>query len=178
MNPRPASQIEVKGQGLVAIIDAMSLIQSHAVNLLSSHGLNPIDPEKWYSMQSVLDAFKIIGERIGRSTMKSIGRKVPNYTQIPANLQTLDQVLSQLDKVYKATHRGPGNVGSYLYKPTGVRSAQLTTDSPYMCELDEGLLETLCERYKPKGSLWVRVAHDPSGCRNKGAVSCTYDISW
>ncbi|HLL00104.1 MAG TPA: hypothetical protein VK539_05925 [Myxococcaceae bacterium] len=179
MKPRPdPTQIEVKGQGLISVVAAMSLIQSHAQNLLAAHGLNPIEPDKWYPMHKVLEAFKVIGERIGPSTMKSISRKVPDYMYLPPSLQTLEQVLSSLDESYRLGHRGKGHIGSYIYESTGSRSGLLTSDSPYPCEMDMGLLETLCERYKPKGSLWVRVAHGAAGCRTKNGASCTYELFW
>ncbi len=174
----PLAQIEVRGQGLIAIIDAMSLIQTHAQKILAAHGISPIEADKWYSMQKVMEAFKIIEERIGPSTMKAIGRKVPEYARFPPHLTTLEDALGSLDPVYRLGHRGPGHIGSYLFKILGARSAQVTADSPYTCELDEGMLETLCERFKPKSSLWVRVAHQPGSCRKRGDQACTYDISW
>ncbi len=172
------SQIEVRGQGLVAIIDAMSLIQTHALKILAAHGISPLELDKWYSLQRVLEAFRIIEERIGPSTMKAIGRKVPEHARFPPTLTTLEDALASLDPVYKLGHRGPGHIGSYLYRTLGPRMAQITADSPYMCELDEGILEALSERFKPKNSLWVRVAHHPGSCRKKGDPSCTYDITW
>ena len=51
-------------------------------------------------------------------------------------------------------------------------------DNPYPCEFDEGLLDAVTDRYRPKDSFFIRLSHDPSGCRQRGDRRCTYLISW
>ncbi|MDY7229556.1 hypothetical protein [Hyalangium rubrum] len=174
----PATQVMVSGQGLLSVLEAMSLIESHARKILASHGLDPIDGAQWYPFRNALDAFKVITERIGPSTMKSIGRKLLEHVRFSSANLSLEEALASLDSVYRICHRGPGYIGKYVFESTGARSAQVTTDNEYMCELDEGLLEALSERFKPPGALWVRVVHKPGSCRKQGNTTCTYEVSW
>ena len=39
-------------------------------------------------------------------------------------------------------------------------------------------MEALYDRFQPKGSIRLRIDHDPAGCRSKGARACTYHLKW
>ena len=69
-------------------------------------------------------------------------------------------------------------IGGYHYEQHDRRSAKMVCDNPYPCDLDLGLVEAICDRYRPKDSLWVRIEHDPRSCRRRGDTSCTYLITW
>lgn len=176
--PRTDSQAEVSGEALVSVLKAMSLIESHARKILASYGLDPIDNTKWYPVRNTVEAFKAITKRVGPSTMKTIGRKILDHAHFPMTHPTLEEALASLDTAYRVCHRGPGYIGKYQYDAIGPRNAELTSDSVYVCEMDEGLLEAMGEKFKPAGSLWVRISHKPGNCRKQGAPTCTYEISW
>lgn len=173
------SQVEVKGEALQAIVQAMGLIQKRALKILTEHGLAPIEAEAWYPMSRLVDATRKIQTEIGPNTMRAVGRKLSeNVLHYPSHVHTLDDALRFVNVSYQMFHRGAGLIGSYHYEPVGERKGRMVCDDPYPCDFDKGMLEALGERYRPKDSLWVRVEHLEQGCREKGAHACIYDIAW
>ena len=52
-----AGHVEVYGKSVQALVNAMEFLKLKAQRVLASHGIEPLDPEKWYPMPSVLDSF-------------------------------------------------------------------------------------------------------------------------
>jgi hypothetical protein len=171
-------KFEVQGHAIMSVVSAMALIQHRALKLLADRGITPLEKDSWYPLARLLEVFKTIHTEIGPNTVKAVGRKIPENAQFPQNLTTLEDGFRSIDVAYRMSHRGPGNIGGYHYTPTGDRTAKMICDNPYPCAMDEGLLEAIGLRFRPIDSLWVRVEHQPGGCRKKGAVSCTYHLSW
>jgi hypothetical protein len=174
----PVSKFEVQGQAIMAIVAAMALIQHRALKILAAHGITPLEKDRWYPMERLLASFQAINTEIGPNTVKAVGRKIPETAQFPPNLVTLEDGFRSIDVAYRTSHRGPGNVGGYHYTPMEERKARMLCDNPYPCNLDEGILEAIGERFRPKDSLWVRVEHQSGSCRKNGAASCTYNLTW
>jgi hypothetical protein len=174
----PLEKFEVQGQAIMSVVAAMALIQHRALKILADRGITPLEKDQWYPLDRLLEAFKAIETEIGPNTLKAVGRKIPENAQFPPNLTTLEDGFRSIDVAYGMCHRGPGSVGGYHYTPTGPRTARMLCDNPYPCPTDEGLLEAMGERFRPIDSLWVRVEHQPGGCRKQGADSCTYSLSW
>jgi hypothetical protein len=173
----PWSNFEVKGQAVMAIVAAMSLIQSQALKILADRGITPLEKDRWYPVDRALEVFKIIQTEIGPTTVKAVGRKMPEVAEFPP-ISSIEEGFRSIDVAYRMNHRGLGNIGGYVYKSLGERKGQIVCNVPYPCALDEGILEAIGERFKPKGSLWVRVEHAPGSCRKHGGDSCTYNLSW
>lgn len=171
-------KFEVQGQAIMSVVAAMALIQHRALKILADRGITPLEKDRWYPLDRLMDVFKTISAEIGPNTVKAVGRKIPENAQFPPNLKTVEEGFRSIDVAYQMCHRGPGNVGGYHYTPTGSRTARMVCDNPYPCGLDEGLLEAIGERFRPIDSLWVQVEHQPGPCRKKGAASCTYNLSW
>lgn len=171
-------KIQVRGAGILSLIDAMSLFRKQAQEMLDSHGLGSVVEDQWYPLQQVLDTFVSIEAKIGPNTIKAIGRNIPGRVLLPPHIATLEQALGTLDAAYRMNHRSEATLGSYSYSSLGARSAQVISASPYPCSFDEGLLEGMSERFRPKDSLWLRIEHDERGCRKSGAASCRYRVTW
>ncbi len=174
----PLSKFEVKGQAIMAVVAAMSIIEHRALKILAERGIAPLDKERWYPMTRFIAVFQAIQTEIGPNTTRAVGRKIPDNALFPTNLKTIEDGLRAIDVAYRMNHRGSGNIGGYHYTRTGERSVQMLCDNPYPCPLDEGLLESMGERFRPQDSLWVRVEHQPGGCRKDGAAFCTYQVFW
>lgn len=171
-------KFEVQGQAIMSVVAAMALIQHRALKLLADRGITPLEKERWYPLDRLLEVFQTISTEIGPNTVKAVGRKIPENAQFPPDLKTLEEGLRAIDVAYRICHRGPGSVGGYHYTQKGTRTARMVCDNPYPCALDEGLLESIGERFRPIDSLWVRVEHQPGGCRKQGASACTYHLFW
>jgi hypothetical protein len=172
------SKIEIKGQSIMAVVAAMSIVQKRALKILAQQGITPLESERWYPLESFLEVFRAIQAEIGLNTIKAVGRKIPENAMFPPNIVTIEDGFRSIDVAYRMNHRGTGNIGGYHYSRTGERTAQMLCDNPYPCPMDEGLLESIGGRFRPQDSIWVRVEHQPGGCRKDGAASCTFNLSW
>jgi hypothetical protein len=167
---------EVLGRSVLAIVGGMENNRVRALQLLAEQGLSPLEPERWYAQQPVLDVFRTIFERIGPSTVRAIGRKVPDWAIFP-QAHDIAQALRGIEEAYHANHRG-GPIGHYHFQSTGPRSAHVVCENPYPCDFDLGLVEAVAEKNRPLDSLRVRVEHAPGACRKQGADACTYAVRW
>jgi hypothetical protein len=174
----PLSKFELKGQSIMAMVAAMSIAQNRALKILADQGITPLEKERWYPMDKFLEALRTLQKEIGPNTTKAVGRKIPENAMFPPNIRTIEDGFRSIDMAYRMNHRGSGSIGGYHYTRVGDRSAQMLCDNPYPCALDEGLLESIGERFRPVDSLWVRVEHQPGDCRKNGAPACTFNLSW
>jgi hypothetical protein len=175
--PSSFPTVEVSGQSVMAVVEAMKLGKDRALKLLAEHGIGPVDTTRWYPLNAVLSTYRTILKEIGPGTMRAVGRKVPEYAPFPPDITSVETALRSVDTAYRMNHRGSGNIGGYHYTSVAPRSVRMLCDSPYPCQLDEGLLEALAERFKPQDA-WVRVEHAPATCRQRGDASCAYTVSW
>jgi len=175
-----SNHVEVYGKSVQALINAMELLKLKARQVLASHGIDPLDPEKWYPIKNVLDSFDDILKEVGPYTIRTIGRSIPKNAAFPPHIDSFESALLSLDQAYRMNHRGSGDIGSYRFLPVGKgeRLAHMLCDNPYPCEFDQGIIESLYDRFQPKGSILLRIEHDRSGCREKGARACTYNLKW
>jgi hypothetical protein len=172
-----APNVEVNGQTVLAVVEGMGAFRNLALEILKRHGVDSPKPESWYRQQPWLDAFKEIYERVGKSTLNQIGRKIPENAKFPAEIDTIDKALASVDVAYHMNHRG-GEIGHYAFSKLGPSRAKLVCANPYPCEFDLGLVQSMARLFPPKGRA-ASVAHDESQpCRRKGGDSCTYLVSW
>ncbi len=174
----PPSQVEVYGRSVKALVDAMEFLTLKAQQVLASHGIEALEPEGWYPLRSVLLSFDDILTQVGPHTTRAIGLSIPKNAVFPPGIDSFESALQSLDQAYHMNHRGGGDIGSYLYQGTGERSAVMTCDNPYPCEFDQGIIQALYERFKPKGSFVLHLEHDTSACREQGAITCVYQLKW
>lgn len=173
------SQVEVKGEAIQAIVQAMALIQKRALKILAEHGMSPLESETWYPMAQLVEVTRRIQTEIGPNTMRAVGRKLnENIIPFPPHVRSLEDAMRFVNLSYQTFHRGRGRIGGYQYESLGERKGRMTCDDPYPCDFDRGALEALGERFRPQDSLWVRVEHQAQGCREQGAHACIYDITW
>jgi len=172
-----ASNVEVNGQTVLSVIDAMS-IKRRGLQILAENGINDPKPDQWYKQQNWLDAFRTIGDEIGPSVLYSIGRAIPENAQFPPQIDNIEKALSAIDVAYHMNHRG-GEIGTYGYEKIGDKQIKMVCKNPYPCDFDRGIIESMAKKFKPQSSAIVRVKHDDSApCRKSGGDSCTYHITW
>ncbi|HEX8434158.1 hypothetical protein [Archangium sp.] len=172
--------VEVQGQSIIAVVGGLQLLKNKALRLLAENGIQTLEPLGWYPLRDALAAIHSIHEKIGPSTLRAVGRQVPEHIRFSPEVRTLEQALRALDAAYQQNHRGQvgGNIGGYRLESVSARSARLVCDNPYPCDFDQGILEALCERFRPKDSVWMRVEHGAHGCRQQSGFACTYHVTW
>jgi hypothetical protein len=173
-----APGIQVNGETVLSIVEGMGTFKDKAVKILSDNGIKNPTPGAWYPQQSWLNAFKTIAESVGASTLYMIGKKIPENAKFPPAIDNLEKALGSIDVAYHMNHT-TGNIGTYKLAEYKEKAARMVCENPYPCEFDRGIIETMCQRFKPKGSIIVQVKHDDAKpCRKKGASSCSYLVSW
>lgn len=172
------ARIEVLGNAILSAMEAMKIAPARAERIFTEHGITEPVKDAWYPVESVLRAYRDILKQIGPNTMKAVGRNIPKNAEFPPGLTTVEQALKSLDTAYRMNHRGPGDIGGYHYASTGARSGSVTCDNPYPCPVDEGLVEAIAERFKPKDAFFIRLQHDPATCRERGDAACVYRVAW
>jgi hypothetical protein len=169
---------EVLGNSILSILNGMEFSRSRALKILAENGITEIQGDVWYPLPKVLQAYHRVFEKVGPSTMRAVGRKIPENANLPPDIDTLEKALGSLDVAYRMNHRGPGDMGGYHYQPVAPRHVRLVCDSPYPCDVDLGILEAFGDKFRPKDSIRVRIEHDTRTCRLRGDGACTYDITW
>lgn len=169
---------ELLGQSIMAVVGAMKAFEDRAMKLLAEHGIDPLLKDTWYPLDAVLAAFRAILVQIGPNTMKGVGRHIPDHAQFPERIDSIESALRAIDVAYRMNHRGPGGIGGYRFEALGPRGAKMVCDNPYPCPMDEGLIEAMAERYRPKDSFFVQIVHEPQKCRERGDPACTYTVAW
>jgi hypothetical protein len=184
--------VEVNGETVLAVIDALSTFKTQALNILAKSGINQPEAGKWYSQQAWLDSFCIISEQVGTATLFLIGKKIPENANFPSHIDNIVAGLQAIDVAYHMNHRLAGDpmfnprtgrmmegIGHYHFEKMAETKARMLCDNPYPCDFDRGIIEAMTTKFKPVNSLLVRVTHDNTApCRKKGADACTYLVEW
>lgn len=170
-------KVEVNGETILSVVNGVAA-KDFARNILASCGIQEPAPGKWYPQQAWLDAFQKIATNVGPRTLFLIGQQIPASAKWPPGVDTLEKALASVDVAYHMNHRF-GEIGNYKFEKVADKKLQMVCDNPYPCEFDKGIITAVARQFRPAGVLQVNVAHDDTKpCREKGANSCTYVISW
>ena len=168
---------EVMGGVVMSVINAMGAFQGLARRILGQHGMADTQEQKWYPMQSWLDALKMIAEEIGPTTLFHVGTQIPSRADIDPSINTIEKALTALDEAYRSAHRG-GDVGSLRFSRTSGRSGVVEAKTPYPCDFDRGVIHSLARRFEPSNAV-LDVRHDDyMPCKKQGGEYCTYSVIW
>lgn len=169
--------LKVIGQTILAVVDGMGVFKETALKWLKEEGIENPKPEEYYSEQAWLNCFKRISITLGDVTLRNIGRTWPSNVQFPPEISSIEQVLELMDKIYQMNHIGEGDPGHYTWEKTGERSGIMTTDHPYPCSLDHGVLEGFTNHFKTEEQK-ISVIHLPNECKIDSGDICKFEIKW
>ncbi|MDH5490947.1 MAG: hypothetical protein OEY14_03135 [Myxococcales bacterium] len=189
--------IEVNGQTVYAVVDGVQVVQSLAFRHLRDCGIGEprpdgsvwIDPAGWYSQTAWLETFRRIAYEVGPATLFQIGQAIPKNAKFPPWVTDIDSAIRSIDIAYHMNHRKGGEelfdpergtmregIGHYGYAPIpGQRRIRSVCTNPYPCSFDHGIITAMARRFSPAAT----VTHDDAQeCRQSGAESCTYVVSY
>jgi hypothetical protein len=188
--------IEVNGQTVYSVVDALGSFKKLAHEILLSVGIGSmsdngyeIKMDGWYSQESWLKAFERVAKDIGDLTLKQIGTRIPANAIFPAWVKNIDSAIKSIDIAYHMNHRKKGvimfdpntgkmleGIGHYGYERiTNENMIISKCENPYPDAFDHGIITTMAKRFE----LRANVIHDDSKeCRKNGAESCTYIVTW
>jgi len=172
-----SSDLKVIGQTILAVVNGMGVFKETALKWLKEEGIENPKPEEYYSEQAWLNCFKRISRTLGNVTLRQIGKTWPSNVQFPPEINSIDQVLETMDEIYQINHAGEGDPGHYIWEKTGDRSGIMTTDHPYPCSLDHGVLEGFVSHFKDPGQ-FISVEHLPEACKMDNGEICKFEIKW
>lgn len=157
-------------EGLMkALVQSPDTIQ----RILNEHGLQAIEPDKWYDLELTRAIFYDIQRLIGPRALYNVGVHVYLAAPVPPEIKDPASALASLDAVYRMNARGP-DIGGVTTRMDGVRSARLKFTQPIPCQLDQGICAGCCKRF---GAVAL-VEHGPGGCRDDGNPFCEMHVSW
>lgn len=182
--------VEVNGQTILSVVKGMPGYESTALKILNEKGISDIKDDSWYPQQAWLDAFKEIAEKIGTSTLRSIGTKIIESAQFPPNVNSVETALASIDIAYHMNHRAMGTVlfnpetgamlegiGHYTFSKKSDNEFVMSCENPYPCDFDKGLLKGVVEKFMLPGQKAEYLENVKSGCRTtSGSTKCTYLI--
>jgi len=168
--------VEVNGETVLSVVKGMGAFRGTALKILSENQIENPQPGKWYPQVFWLNAFKVISEKVGARTLRSIGLKIPETAKFPPQIDSIETALSVLNVAYNMNHRG-GNIGKYEFRKTEEKAGNILCQNPYPCDFDEGIIHGTARKFQ-KDLEFVKVTHADGNCRKNGADSCTYKVSW
>ncbi len=184
--------IEVNGQTIYAIVDAMA-VKFLTEKIFEQAGLPSIseiqsNPHGWYSQQKWLDAFKMISDKIGHSSLLAIGKKIPENAQFPSDIDCIEKALASIDVAYHMNHRNAKGevlfipetgemlegIGHYKFEKIADTKGIMECENPYPCDFDQGIIISMARKF----AKFAIVEHMGGPCRKKGDNLCRYEINW
>jgi hypothetical protein len=175
-----SSNVEVLGQTVLSCVNALPSYQNVMEQVLTKHGLIDIAPDKWYSQERWLNAFRDIGKRYGPHTLFLIGKAIPTNAKFPPNINNLESGLNSIDVAYKMNHRN-GEIGYYklLELNHEQKRAIMECRNPYPSFFDMGIILSIARKFKSNPSDIVEIARDETkSSRLTGGMSCRYILKW
>ncbi|MBD3330107.1 hypothetical protein GF354_01095 [Candidatus Peregrinibacteria bacterium] len=183
--------VEIFGMAVLTIAEAMGPMKEMGYKILAESNIENPDPHAWYKVQDWLNAFKLISEKIGSNTLFLMGQSIPDNIPHDPGQNTLDKALAGINISYHMNHRLNGErlfnietgrlidcIGNYKYKRISENNAEMIVDTPYPCDLEKGIIKKVASKFMPEVIHYLEIKEKPEECRNNGADSCVYNISW
>ncbi len=172
--------VEVKGEAVLSIINALVTGQARRIEILARNGITNLQPGTWYSQENYLNGYKEIGEVMGSATLFMIGSAIPQNAIFPPDIDNLEKALNAIDIAYNMNHRN-GDIGYYKVQSfdNENKTAVMECKNPYHSIFDRGLILAMVTRFGPANSKKKDVVLDKTKeTRMNGGDSCTYNIYW
>lgn len=167
--------VEVNGQTVMSVVHAFpDALQARGERVLADHGIENPTEDEWYPQQAWLAAFSEISESMGESTLEQIGKLIPRSAEWPPGTDTVVEGVESISTAYHMNHRN-GEIGDYAAEQRGPTTIHVTCDNPYPCAFDTGILKGVVQEF---GDSAARVSEVGDRCREEGAASCHYEVTW
>ncbi len=170
-------ETEVIGQAMLALVECVN--KDHILPILRRHGLEHIEPDRWYPQQLWLDVFRDVASNTSSALfdLVAIGIKFVETARFPEGIDSIEEALIAVNDSYQMNHRG-GYAGEMSVVIMGPRHVQVIDHTPYADDFTYGVIYALARRFRPEGT-YPTIRHDDTApCRKRGDDSCTYDITW
>ena len=167
---------EKKYSGAALNTFVLGLTESKSVvdKILADAGIEKIDPEAWYDFEWAENFFIKVQEVLGTAVVNQCGKTMIESASYPPEIHSVETLLPALGQWYSFHARGPG-VGTIVCEMEDETSATIAwSTGRFPCSFCRGILEGACTRYGVK----PLIEHGVGGCRDQGAPTCIYHVSW
>ncbi|WXA87781.1 protein kinase [Pendulispora rubella] len=170
---------------------ASRILAEHGLGQFSDTGWFIPDTRPWWPMEPYVLALHALMAAVGPIKAIDIGKQSVNHVKLPPDpmMQNVHATLQSLDVAYHLNHRRGDklhfeietgqmidDIGHYHYrgKLDTEQSAVMECDNPYPCDMDLGIILGFARRFEAHAV----VEHAPGSCRNQGADTCVYHVTW
>lgn len=148
--------------------------------LLEKCGLETIDPERWYPLQSWLNVFNELeaGGMTKIESFVSVGMTIVETAVLPPEFDRLsfDRIIEMIDYAYKMNNRGT-EIGEYKGETVSPRHVRVTITAPYPDDYNYGILYGFARRYLGRGHFTV-FYDDTLPRREEGGKNTVIHVVW
>lgn len=170
-----SADAEVCGKVMLAVIEAVQF--KYLKWILEKHGINHIEPEKWYPQQVWLDIFHDITRLDDSISSHLIGIGIKIAEMIVSDLP-FEKLMQRLDEFYyTAYHRGK-NIGFIDSQLLGSKHVRVIDRTPYPDAMVYGLCYGLARRFLPKGKPFTVRYDEAEPRRENGGILTVVHIRW
>ena len=164
---------EYSGAALNSFVLAFEQSEALMKKILADAGVDRIDPTVWYDYDWAIEIFYKIEREVGRAALIEVGRRMIETAPYPPGIDSIETLLPALGPAFSMNARGP-KVGTITCTFDDETSATLDWSAKGPCAICMGILEGSCTRYGVK----PLIEHGPEGCKDTGAETCIYHVSW
>jgi hypothetical protein len=161
------------GAALHAFVKGLSQSEALTEQILRAHGLERIDPELWYDLNTARSIYYTVGRQVGERSLQVIGHQMIDSAPFPPGIDDIKGVLMSLNPAYQMNVRGP-EIGSISGEFEGGNTALVTFATPFPCALTRGILQGCARKFAAD----ALVEHGPDGCVDRGDESCHFHVAW
>jgi hypothetical protein len=194
--PRPLAGIEATTSGIKLLLSGFELFPSIVKKILVEKGI--VEPgvdgrllttqERWFPLESWLAVHEVIYREIGPNAILSLGTRITENPNFPPGIKDIPAALHALDLAYHRSHRKFGvamydpatgqmmeGIGNYrMHHLVGRSTAEVTSDTPYLCDVDLSILRGTVQQCDLK----AKVVHAQGTCKKNGDAACQFTVTW
>ncbi len=180
MSHDPYEGLNMSGASISSALEGLGVFKAKALVMLKEHGIDNFQSDKSYSLFGWINTVHAIGREVGSFTLNNVGRKIPDKAIWPSEIKDIHAAEASINVAYKMNITGENpkaDVGSYHYVKLSENSCRLICDNPFPCDLDQGIIEGIANKFQLPGQI-VKVVHEEGSCRKSQGKSCSYLVSW
>jgi len=144
-----SSTAEVNGNSMLVTLNGCGAFKRQAMALLQERGVtSAVENGEWYPLSTLLGILEELARKVGSNVLVEVGKKVPELSTFPPQIETFAQVLESLNVAYHMNHRN-GDIGDYQVTKTDASTYRVDCSTvPYPAKFNFGLIRGLSNKFE------------------------------